>query len=144
MLQHIGGYAPCPLCLDQRHLHYVAVPFCLLSVIFLHCSRHGSAAACAFLAAAAFASSAALGGWQAGVEWGLWEGFSGCMASNVPTDHGNLLSMIMATPYASCNVPAIRILNLSLAGWNAIVSSASAFLVSIAATAVIRGHGKTV
>jgi disulfide bond formation protein DsbB len=70
-----------------------------------------------------FLASAGLGVYHAGVEWGFWEGPAACGGANAaPTDAGSLMAQMQATRIVPCDDAAFRVLGLSLAGWNAIVS----------------------
>ena len=33
--EHIGGYVPCPLCLEQRYAYYAGVPLLFLALVAL-------------------------------------------------------------------------------------------------------------
>ncbi|MGD9502102.1 MAG: disulfide bond formation protein B, partial [Methyloceanibacter sp.] len=35
--EHLGGYAPCPLCLQERYADYFAVPVCAAALIAARC-----------------------------------------------------------------------------------------------------------
>ena len=123
--QYIGGYLPCKLCLEQRFPYYAGIPVMALAV-----------------AASALGWSAnltrpliALGGllmliglglavFHAGVEWKFWAGPTDCtaVAMSITTDAGNLLNDLNAVHPPACDTAALRVLGLSFAGWNAIVS----------------------
>ena len=70
---------PCPLCLEQRYAHYLALPLGLL-VAFAAARgapRQVVLAGLAILALAALAN-AGLGAYHAGVEWKFWQGPTDC------------------------------------------------------------------
>jgi disulfide bond formation protein DsbB len=75
--------------------------------------------------------------YHSGVEWAFWPGPTDCaaVATNIETDAGNLLESMNATHPPSCDKAALRILGLSMAGWNAI---ASVILMSVAVRAAVR------
>ena len=62
--------------------------------------------------------SMAFGVYHAGVEWKWWLGPSTC--GNQPDFSGGLPDL--GKPVILCDTAAIRILGLSLAGWNALIS----------------------
>lgn len=117
------GYAPCQLCLQQRWAYYLGVPLAALGAgaFAAHWSRAG--AACLALVAAIFLANAIFGAWHAGVEWGFWAGPTGCTgAFTKALDASDFLRQLEATKLVRCDEVAIRILGLSLAGWNALAS----------------------
>lgn len=121
VLEHGFGYAPCPLCLQQRWPYYIGVPLALLLAL----ARWPQPVLKAGMAAlgAVFAWGLWLGVYQAGAEWRLWMGPSDCSAGNSssPVGAGGLLEAIGTSRVVSCTDPSLRILGVSLAGWNAVV-----------------------
>ncbi|MBU2532498.1 MAG: disulfide bond formation protein B, partial [Alphaproteobacteria bacterium] len=47
--EHIGGYAPCPLCLQQRYAYYVGIPLLFLALVLLSAGRRSIAVGLLFL-----------------------------------------------------------------------------------------------
>lgn len=124
VLQYGFGYAPCPLCLQQRWPYYVGAPIAILLGLFGGNLPPKVMAALLVLLAALFAYGCALGVYQAGAEWNFWLGPSNCSAGNSggnPADVGGLLDAINSSTVVSCTNPRLRILGVSLAGWNAVV-----------------------
>ena len=120
--QLIGGYVPCKLCLQQRIPYYVGLPLLLLAALL---ARPAPALArlAAFAAGVAFLVGAGIGTYQAGAEWGFWEGPSDCGGGVAPTVNAeDLLAQMQATNLVSCTEAAIRILGLSFAGWNVVAA----------------------
>ena len=113
-----AGYAPCELCLMQRYAYYAAVPLSLLFLLLSQTNpkflRGGL-----ILLALIMLGSCIFGIYHSGVEWKLWAGPTTC------TGGGDFkLGLPDLTKMAvMCDQPAIRILGLSLAGWNAVVSA---------------------
>jgi disulfide bond formation protein DsbB len=122
--QHIGGYIPCPLCLQQRYAYYLAIPAALI-VIFLAGSQPGLARLIVLVIAAAFLLNAGLGVYHSGAEWGWWPGPQSC-ASGVRVDlsKGNLTEELRKARVIRCDEAPWRFLWLSFAGWNAVISAA--------------------
>ena len=120
------GYIPCKLCLQQRIPYYVGIP---LTAIMLIALARGASQKTAQLALTAltliFLVSAALGAYHAGVEWGFWLGPSDCggTIATSPAKVGDLMSAIENTKVVSCTSASWRLFGLSMAGWNAVVSS---------------------
>ena len=118
--QHIGGMAPCKLCIWQRYPHVVAIVLGALALSFENAwLRTGIILAGALSAA----TTAVIGVYHAGVEQDIFEGPTSCTASaidNVSAD--DLLAQIMAAPLVRCDDIPWQLAGISMAGWNAIVS----------------------
>ena len=70
-----------------------------------------------------FAASAIFGAYHAGVEWGFWPGPTECTGLLDRARSGNdFLKQLQSVKVTRCDAPALRILGLSLAGWNALIS----------------------
>ena len=64
-----------------------------------------------------------LGAKHAGVEWGWWAGPTDCGAvAGVDTGGKGVLDALDTVVPPSCDKAALRVLGLSFAGWNAVVS----------------------
>ena len=127
------GYLPCELCLKQRIPYYFGVPLAaLVAYIALRGPRGLLTAGFAALALI-FAASALFGAYHAGVEWGLWPGPQECTGVSALPTAGDLLNALKTVKVVRCDEVAIRILGLSLAGWNAVVSAAITLLAARAA-----------
>jgi disulfide bond formation protein DsbB len=123
--EHVGGYAPCPLCLQQRYAYYTSIPLLALALVLIFAKRSGTAASIFIVVALAFLANAGLGAYHAGVEWELWPGPESCAAAGaLSTNAGNLLSDLATTRVVRCDQAAWRLLGLSLAGWNVVASLA--------------------
>ena len=89
------------------------------------------------LAALGLLYGAGIGVYHAGAEWGFWPGPSDCGGGTGanPGQVGDFLNQLQSTKVVDCSVAAMRVLGLSLAGWNAVVAFA---LASLAGTAAAR------
>jgi len=123
--EHLGGLAPCPLCLLQRYAYYAAIP--LLFVAMALVSEMPRLAAVIFaVVALAFLANSGLGVYHAGVEWKLWAGPDTCGTMQVQsTNAADLLKRLETTIVPRCDEAAWTFLGLSMAGWNAVVSLAA-------------------
>jgi disulfide bond formation protein DsbB len=85
-----------------------------------------------------FAASAIFGAYHAGIEWGLWPGPQECTG---PLDHArsteDFLKQLQSVKVARCDAPALKLVGLSLAGWNALVSAGLAALAVVGLRAKI-------
>ena len=76
-----------------------------------------------------FAASAVFGAYHAGVEWGFWAGPTECTgALNRAASVEDFVKQLQTVKVVRCDSAALRILGLSLAGWNAIISAGLAAL----------------
>jgi disulfide bond formation protein DsbB len=133
--EHIGGYTPCPLCLQQRYAYYLGIPALAGAVALLRLSHPKAAAAILAAVGLAFVVNAGLGVYQAGAEWKFWDPPATCATpAELPTF--DVKSMNLDRVPAACGVASWRFLGLSFAGWNAIASAglaAGAFWASLKA-----------
>lgn len=115
------GYAPCPLCLQQRYAYYAGIPALLAALVLITVDQARAAAAIFLLVAIGFLVNAGVGVYQAGAEWKFWEPPATCAApSSLPTFDLKQESFDRIPP--SCGVASWRFLGLSFAGWNAVSS----------------------
>ncbi len=109
------GYAPCELCLLQRIPYYAAISLCLVfASLPTSLQRSGL-----YVIGAIMLGSMIFGIYHSGVEWKWWQGPTTCTGGNITGGLPDLTKKAVM-----CDQPAIRILGLSLAGWNAIISAA--------------------
>ena len=129
-----AGYAPCELCLMQRWAYYAGVPLAALVAIIAARGPRRLAGAGLALLGLIFLGGMIFGAYHAGVEWGFWPGPSGCTGALTKADSmQDFLKQLETTKVVRCDAVAIRILGLSLAGWNAVISAAMAALALIGA-----------
>ena len=123
--QHLGGYIPCKLCFEQRTPYYIGVPLMLLAALS-SALRWPAGLTRGLLAVGGLlmAYGLYLGVYHSGVEWAWWAGPTDCAAAAGPVDTGGkgVLDALDKFVPPSCDKAALRILGLSLAGWNAIAS----------------------
>ncbi len=121
--QYIGRYAPCQICHWQRWPLFAAIA---LGLVVGPLMRDQSAAIRQAVVTGTIllvALSGAIGVYHAGIEWMWWPGPSHCTGNlyiiGAPIDPN-------AYKVVPCDKPALTILGLSLAAWNAIISLGSA------------------
>src|SRR5271170_628864 len=118
------GYEPCELCLKQRYAYYGGVPLAALTAYAARGPARGVVFAGMVALALVFAANAGLGVYHAGVKWRWWAGPSGCTGVIAgPPNVADLLKELEHTKVAACDEAQLRILGLSLAGWNALISA---------------------
>jgi disulfide bond formation protein DsbB len=114
-----AGYEPCDLCYKQRWGYYAGIPLALvLGLLNPRWMKWGLL----FLALMLVANMI-FGIYHSGVEWKWWEGPTTCGAGGLS---GGLPDL--SKPAVLCNEAALRILGLSLAGWNAVISAGLALI----------------
>ena len=123
-----GGLYPCEMCHWQRWGHYAAVAFALIALVLS--GRPDAGRLFVWLAAAGIAASGAIGVYHAGVEAGVFEGFTQCTARATGGSKAEILADIMAAPLIRCDAVQWSWLGISMAGWNAIVSIGSALVIA--------------
>lgn len=135
------GYVPCKLCLWQRWPYYLAMPLMALALLRLRAREaRGLLMGLALALGLLFLASTALGVYHAGVEWKLWLGPADCggrVVTNAPSLEDFHKSLGRAK-VVLCNEAPMRILGLSFAGWNAVVSALIAGLALSAARGFAR------
>ncbi len=115
-----AGYEPCDLCYKQRWGYYAGVPLALLlGLMNPPWIKWGL-----LLLFLILIGNMIFGIFHSGVEWKWWDGPSTCGAGGLSTGLPDLTK-----PAVLCNEAAIRILGLSLAGWNAVISAGLAVVV---------------
>jgi len=120
------GYLPCELCLKQRWAYYVGVPLAALATAIAARSAH-FARPLLWLLALLFVGSMVFGIYHSGVEWGFWPGPTTCTgAGTTAGSMDDFMKQLQTTQVVQCDKVAIRILGLSLAGWNAVISACMA------------------
>ncbi len=119
--EHIAGYMPCPLCLQQRYAYYFAIPALLAALVLLGSGRRIGAAAIFLTVAVAFLGNAGLGTYQAGAEWKFWDPPASCAAPTTLPSFDLKNDSFNRIP-VSCGIASWRFLGLSFAGWNVVSS----------------------
>lgn len=134
--EHIGGYMPCPLCLQQRYAYYLAIPALIAALVLFASGRRTPAAAIFLAVAIAFLVNAGLGTYQAGAEWKFWDPPASCAAPSTLPSFDLKRDSFDRIP-VSCGVASWRLLGLSFAGWNTVFSL---LIAAVAATAAIQAY----
>jgi len=123
------GYAPCELCLKERIPYYIGIVAAALAVALASRETGKALSALFVVLLLVFVFSAGFGAYHAGVEWGFWPGPTDCTGSyQKATSAADFLRQLHSIKVVRCDAVAIRILGLSLAGWNAVISVVLAWL----------------
>ena len=134
--QHLGGLAPCPLCLWQRWPHAAAAVIAAILLAAPLTLRRPLMA----LGVLAALTTAGIGAYHAGIEQGWWPGPTSCTGSGpglAGLSGADLLDMSARVPVVMCDEIPWAIAGLSMAGWNAVLSLgfAALWLAALRATA---------
>lgn len=141
LFEHIGGLAPCDLCLDQREAHWTGLALAIAGVIAgLTFKWRRAAAAMVGAMALVYLVSVGLAFYHTGVEFHFWPGPMTCSGGGIvdigDQSLGDLLNQKPARP--SCSEAAWRFLGVSMAGYNLLVSAGLFVFCLIAAAAAAR------
>jgi disulfide bond formation protein DsbB len=138
--QYIGLFEPCALCFDQRDIHKVVILLGALlgGLLLLKPSLERFAPWLILPVSAVLVYSAWFAGWHAGIEWDFWDGPETCTAGGVLLATGNPLDALEAgLRPAMCDEANWRLLGISMAGYNALISAAMAGMsIFVAVTAI--------
>lgn len=129
--QFVLGYPPCPLCLDQRIPYYVVIPLSLLLAIAGARRAPRPPLTAGFIVIlAAVLCGATLGAYHSGVEWHFWPGPADCSGPLADLSGGGSLLDQLKNPIhvVRCDQAAWRLLGISLAGYNVLISLAMALV----------------
>jgi disulfide bond formation protein DsbB len=118
--QYIAHFPPCEMCHWQRWPLIAAAVVGILGGSMVN----GNARGIAVLTILLVAASGAIGFYQAGVEWHVFPGPEACTGTRF-VFHG--LDNLNEPGAVRCDVAAWRLFDISLAGYNAIISLGSAF-----------------
>lgn len=121
----VGELYPCEMCWWQRYPHIAAVPVALLAFVV---GNPGIQRVLAALAALAVLTSGVIGGFHAGVEYGWWQGITGC-TSTVGSGGGNYMEAVLNAPLQRCDVAPWKLFGISLAGYNFLLSCGGAIAI---------------
>ena len=119
--QYGFGLYPCEMCWWQRYPHFAALALGLASFVAVP-PRVWSA-----LAGLAIITSGLIGGFHAGVEYGWWEGITGCARVAGGLDVLNPA----AAPLIRCDQAPWSLFGISLAGWNFLFSCAGGIAILV-------------
>jgi disulfide bond formation protein DsbB len=134
-MQYAMGVLPCELCYKERWPYYAGTVLALVALGVAR-SRPRSALTVALLAllALVFLAGAVVGGYHAGVEYKWWAGPSDCtgpVGEAVGMD--TFLKQLETVKVVRCDEVSMRILGLSLAAWNAVISAGLAVVAAVGA-----------
>lgn len=119
--QYGFGLYPCEMCWWQRWPHFAAIVLALLAI------KLPPRPLWIALAGLAILVSGLIGVFHAGVEYGWWEGITGC--ATLAATGGDPLAAVLDAPVIRCDQAPWSFLGISLAGWNALLSILAAMAI---------------
>lgn len=137
IFQHVGGLAPCDLCLQQRVPYWVLIPASLVAAVFSRETNLGLLpvlliAVCTIAAA----TNVGIAGYHAGVEYKWWEGPQGCTGGSLMAGSLEQLQQELAgIKVPRCDEIVWSLFGLSMAGYNFLISLG---LTALGALALLR------
>ena len=114
--EHLGGLAPCEMCMWQRWALVAAISLAVLGWALGH-------RAVLALASLVVLAGAAIAGFHAGVEQKWWQGVTSCAAAPMTGSTEDLIGAILAAPLVRCDAITWSLFGLSMAGWNMVIST---------------------
>lgn len=123
--EHIGGYMPCKLCLEERIPYYIGIPLMLIAAIFTMKQSAGFIVRGLFIITALLMLyNFGLSVYHAGAEYKFWQGPTDCSAATtaITTNASDLLANLNSKRPPACDTAPGFFLGLSFAGWNAVSS----------------------
>jgi disulfide bond formation protein DsbB len=139
--ERFGGLPPCPLCLRQREVYWIALTAALLGLFVLR--READAPRrLPLLLAIVFLVGAGVAGFHAGVEWKWWEAPASCAGAG-PASAAAMEALLRgeSVRFVRCDEAPWSLFGLSMAGWNALASLGLAALGVLAAQGGLRRRG---
>ena len=127
--QYVVGLPPCEMCYWQRWPHMVAIAVGLLALASFAWPR--LALVFMLTAITALIVTAGIGVFHVGVEYHWWAGPQAC-SGNVPRGLSpeQLKKYLFGAKMVRCDETAWAMWGISMAGWNAILSGALAFVLA--------------
>ena len=127
--QYFQGLAPCKMCIWQRWPHGMAIALGLAALVFRRREIM-------ILAGLVVIIGAGIGLFHAGVEQNWWEGPNTCTSGSIGgLSTEELLDQILAAPVVRCDEIVWSFIGLTMAAWNAVISSGLAGVWLLAAKA---------
>ena len=118
VLEAIFNLAPCDLCMKQRAIHFMIV---LISIIHFSCVKlNYNFKFISKLIILLWLLSLVMSIYHYGIEQNIWLGFTEC-SSKISFNNDTLKNLLSKDPIR-CQDVNFKILNLSLAGWNGLIS----------------------
>ena len=127
-LEYFHDAFPCDLCITQRWFHALIISYSLIS-IFIHEKKFLANKFILIGLSITWIASSVAGLYHFGIEMNFWSGPDECSSS---IDFSkDLLKYLLNKSPIKCDEVMFKILGLSLAGWNALMSFVMFLIVSV-------------
>jgi len=127
--QLVLNIQPCPLCLEQRYAYYAEIPLAAILTACIALKVPRTVLIAGFLLLLVLTLfNAGFGVYHSGVEWGWWQGPTECSGPITDLGSGNLFDNLNNVKVIRCDEVQWRLLGLSLAGYNALISALMALI----------------
>jgi disulfide bond formation protein DsbB len=137
--QYVVGLAPCEMCYWQRWPHMVAIAAGLLALAAFAWPR--LALVLMLTAITALIVTAGIGVFHVGVEYRWWPGPQTCTGSApVGLSPEQLKKYLFGAKMVRCDETAWSMWGISMAGWNALLSAALAFVLASGVAGWVRSR----
>lgn len=123
--EHIGGFMPCKLCLEERIPYYTGIPLMIVTFALSLKGKPGLLIRALFLITALLMLyNFGLSVYHAGAEYKFWPGPTDCSAAvtAITTDANDLIANLNSKRPPACDKALGYFLGLSFAGWNGVAS----------------------
>jgi disulfide bond formation protein DsbB len=123
--QSFGGLQPCTLCLQQRDVYWTAMAVSAVALAAgLTPARRRLGPLFILVLVGVFLVGAGIAARHAGAEWKWWPGPATCSGGGGSVSAAALARLMHGAKVAAprCDEAAWRLLGLSMAGWNVLVS----------------------
>ena len=138
-LELVAKLKPCPLCLEQRVPYYIGIPLALIVALAAWRKAPRLIVITGLVALTLLTLwGAYLGAYHAGIEWKLWAGPAECSGPAELGPATDFVKRLQTINITRCDEAAWRLLGISLAGYNALISLALAAIALWGARAAAR------
>ena len=133
--QYVLALTPCKLCIWQRLPHFTVIIMGLLALVNSNFKQ-----IVLNLCAIVMFSSVILASYHVGIEYKFWPGPESCSGVNVSNTLNPelFLEVLLQTPITRCDEITWSFLNVSMAGWNLLISCLLTIFWLIVARLVLR------
>lgn len=137
IFEHIGGLAPCDLCVKQRMPYWVLIPVSLVAAIMSREANLGLIPVVLIaICTLAALSNLGIAGYHAGVEYKWWEGPQGCTGGGLMAGSIEQFQQELAgVKVPRCDEIPWSLFGISMAGYNFLISG---LLANLGALALLR------
>ena len=137
--QYIGGLPPCQLCLYQRVPYLSAAPVAIVGLLFAGRLGRRGVGLMALAGAVVFAAGTGVAVFHVGVEQHWWAGLASCGGTIDPDlSFEDLKQQLLAAPVVRCDEVLWSLFGVSMAGYNAILSTLLAALAFVIGLRLVR------